>query len=447
MNVLAVIMADNKYSDLGILSQNRSEAAVPFAGKYRVIDFALSNCVNSGVCDIGIFTQYQPHSLNEHIRTGRPWDLERKLSGGVTLLPPYQRNGHSLDWYRGTADAIYQNLDFIRNRGADTIIALSGGSVYKMDYDPLLQYHKQRQADVTISAVSAPLGRPFSPNAFITDGDGRVLELLEQPCDLPNARYFMGLYVFKASVLMQRLAQDTRSFSSTHDLSQDVLPRMLELGDRVYAYDFRDYAANVGTVQAYWQANTDLLLPEPPLDIQDRRWHIHTRNEEGRPPVNICPNASVSNSLISDGCIIQGRVESSVLSPGVRVREGALVRDSVILSDCEIKPGAIVDRVILDKHVVVGQNAHVGADLSETVYLGHLHTLAPGITLVGKNTSLPAGLRIGRDCVVCGDPTKDDFIIHNQHIGTPASQTWAISSDSRTLHTTAVLQGVGRGNG
>jgi glucose-1-phosphate adenylyltransferase len=313
-----------------------------------------------------------------------------------------------------------------------------------MNYDPLLQYHKQRQSDVTVCAVNAPLGRPFSPNAFITDGDGRVLESLEGPCALPNARYLMGLYVFKASVLMQRLAQDTRSFSSTHDLSQDVLPRMLESGDRVYAYDFQDYAANVGTVWAYWQANMDLLLPEPPLDLQDRCWHIHTRSEKGRPPVNICPSASVSNSLISDGCIIQGRVESSVLSSGVRVWEGALVRNSVILSDCEIKPGAIVDQAILDKNVVVGQNARVGADLSETVYLGYPHALAPGITLVGKNTPIPAGLRIGRDCVVCGDPTKDDFIIHNQRIGTLASQTWAISSDSRTLHTTAVLEGVGK---
>ncbi len=446
MNVLAVIMADNKDSDLGILSQNRSEAAVPFAGKYRVIDFALSNCVNSGICDIGIFTQYQPHSLNEHIRTGRPWDLERRLSGGVTLLPPYQRNGHSLDWYRGTADAIYQNLDFILSHGADTVLALSGDSVYKMDYNPLLQYHKQQRADVTICTAVTPPGAPFPRNTFITDGDGRVLEFQAQPCDSPNARSFtMGLFVFQADVLMQRLAQDTRSFNSSHDLGRDVLPRMLELEDRVYAYDFQDYAVNVGTVRAYWQANMDLLLSDPPLDLQDRHWQIHTRND-GRPPVSIYPDASVSNSLISDGCVIKGRVESSVLSPGVRVWAGAVVRDSVVLGDCEIKPGASVDRAILDKNVVVGQDARVGADPDGTLHLGYTHALYPGITLVGKNTHIPAGLRIGRDCVVRGDPSEDDFVIHNQRIELPPAQAWTMPSDGKDLQATAVLESAGRRN-
>jgi glucose-1-phosphate adenylyltransferase len=423
MNVLAVIITDDRDSPLGILSQQRSGAAIPFAGKYRIIDFALSNCSNSGILDIGILTQYQPHSLNNHIRTGRPWDLDRRLSGGVTLLPPYQRNGCFLDWYRGTADAVYQNLDFVLSRKADTILVLSGDRVYKMDYEPLIHYHHQRRADVTVCAIDVPLGKSPPFNTLVTDDQGRVTEFPEKPFLAPNTLACMNVYVFKTDVMRQRLIQDARQFDSTHDLDRDVLPRMLALGDRIYAYRFEGYSMNVGTVQTYWGGNMDLLLPDPPLNILDPDWSIHTRNE-CRPPVSVYPDATVSNSLISDGCVIKGRVKNSVLSPGVRVWAGAVVRDSVVFGDCEIKSGATVDRAILDKNVVIGQDVRVGVNLNGTSYLNYPNNLHSGITLIGKNTRLPNGLRVGRDCVICSDLTADDFVtnfvINNQRVGLPS---------------------------
>jgi glucose-1-phosphate adenylyltransferase len=409
MNTLAVIMAGGRGTCLGVLSQNRVESAVPFAGKYRVIDFALSNCANSGVLDVGILTQYQPHSLNDHIRAGRPWDLDRKLSGGVTLLPPYQRNGGSLDWYRSTADAVYQNRDFILEHKADTVLVLPGDHVYKMDYDPVIRYHQQRQADVTVCVIDVPPEKAYHYNILVTDEGGRMVELYEEPLNAPSTLASMDIYVFRTDVLVQRLTEDAQLYGSTHDFGRDVLPRMLELGDRLYAYPFEGYWVDMGTVQAYWDANMDLLLADPPLNLQDRRWCIRTRNEE-RPPVSICPGAAVSNSLIADGCAIQGRVESSVLSPGVRVGDGAVVRNSIVFSDCEIGSGAVVDRAILDKNVVVGESAYVGFGRDWLPGRSRLGGLNSGITLVGKNTHLPAGLHVGCNCTVGSDLTEDDFV-------------------------------------
>ena len=420
MNVLALIMADSRNSHLGILAQDRSVAAVPFGGKYRAIDFALSNCANSGLLNIGVLTQYQPHSLNDHIRTGRPWDLERKLAGGVTLLPPYLRSGSFLDWYRGTADAVYQNLDFILRHKPDTILVLSADHVYKMDYSPLIRYHQQRQADVTLCVTAAPPGKPLPPDTLATDDDGRVIAFHEQALDSPKVLASMGVCAFRADRLIQRLTQNARLFDSVYSLNQDVLPRMLELGDQIYVYHFEGYAASVDTVQAYWEANMNLLSPAPPLDILDRRWNINTRSKDC-PPVNIGPGSAVSNSLITDGCIIEGRVEHSVLSPGVRVRAGAVIWDSIIFHDCEIGPGAIVERAILDKNVVVGENVHIGIDLDRAPHRRSPDSPHSGVTLIGRNTRLPAGLRVGRDCVVCNDLTTDDLadnlIVDNQRVG------------------------------
>lgn len=405
----AIIMAGGRGTRLSILSQKRVKPAVPFAGKYRIIDFVLSNCVNSGIFDVGILTQYRPHSLNEHIRAGRPWDLDRELSGGVTLLQPYQREGGALDWYIGTADAVYQNLNIIRRQKTDTVMVLSGDHVYKMDYNPLLRFHRENQADVTIGVIDVPLKDASRFGLLVTDESGRVIEFQEKPLQPRSTLASMGIYVFRTEILAQRLTEDTRLPGSSHDFGQDVLPRMLALGDRLYTYPFESYWVDAGTVQAYWEANMDLLLADPPLDLQERDWVIHTRSEE-RPPVNVRVGAAISHSLITDGCVIEGRVEYSVLSPGVRVYPGAVVCDSILLTDCEIGPGAIVDRAILDKNVALGEGAHVGFGMDYTPNRLNPKSLNTGITLVGKNTRLPANLRVGRNCVIYSDLGQDDFV-------------------------------------
>ena len=400
-------MAGGRGTRLSILSQKRVKPAVPFAGKYRIVDFVLSNCVNSGIFTVGILTQYRPHSLNDHIRAGRPWDLDRELTGGVTLLQPFQRDAGSPDWYHSTADAVHQNVNFVLRQKTDTVLVLSGDHVYKMDYNPLLHYHREKQADATVCVIDVPLEEASRFGILVTDDDGRVVEFQEKPRKPRSTLASMGIYVFQSEALAQRLTEDARLSDSTHDFGKDVLPRMLTLGDRLYAYPFTGYWMDVGTVQAYWEANMDLLLADQPLNLMDRNWVIHTRSEE-RPPVNIRIGATVAHSLITDGCIIEGRVEYSVLSPGVRVRAGAVIRDSIILTDCEIGTGATVDRTILDKNVVVGEGAQIGFGIDYTP--NHLdHSLSTGITLVGKNSRLPAGLRVGRNCVIYSDLTEDDF--------------------------------------
>lgn len=407
-DTLAIILAGGRGARLSVLSQKRVKPAVPFGGKYRLIDFTLSNCVNSGIYNVGILTQYQPHSLNNHIRTGRPWDLDRQRSGAATLLPPCQRANGASDWYRGTADAVYQNLDFVLRHEVDMVLILSGDHVYKMDYRPLLRYHHDRQADVTICATEVPLERAPQFGIIAANEGGRVVEFYEKPTVPRGTLASMGIYVFSTNALAQRLVQDARRSDSGHDFGADVLPRMLALGDRLHVFPFRDYWMDVGTVAAYWQANMDLLGSDPPFDLADPTWSVYTRGEE-RPPARVCPGAVVSNSLLSEGCVVEGRVEGSVLAPGVRVWAGALVRDSILLSDCQIGPGAIVERAILDKHVVVGQEARIGVEPGYA-----LHSCYPGevngeLTLVGKNTRLPPGLRLGGGYAVSSDLVEDDF--------------------------------------
>lgn len=419
MNTLAVVLAGGRGRRLSVLSQDRTESAVPFAGKYRIIDFVLSNCVNSGIFDVGILTQYQPHSLNNHIRTGRPWDLDRTLSGGVTLLPPYQRQGGSLDWYHGTADAVYQNLDFIQHHKTDTVLVLSGDQVYKMDYEPLVCYHRQRRADVTVCVIDVPPDQASQFGILSADEDGCVTKFEEKPRQPSGTMASMGVYVFRTNVLVQRLTQDARLFDSSHDFGTDVLPRMLELGDRFYAYPFQGYWIDVDTVETYWEAHMDLLRTEPRLDLQDPHWRVRTRSEE-RPPVDIGAGAVISNSLVTNGCAIRGRVENSVLSSGVRVGPGAFVRDSIIFNDCVISSGAVVDRAILDKDVVVGENASIGVDEYYVPDFSHLVGLISGITLVGRNTHLPADLRIGRNCIIPSGLAEDDFLVGSDQEPDPA---------------------------
>lgn len=404
MRTLAMILAGGEGRRLSILSQKRAKPAVPFAGKYRIIDFALSNCCNSGIYTVGICTQYRPRSLNDHIRTGAPWDMDR-MSGGVTLLQPYLGRSDS-DWYSGNADAVQQNFDFVRHYNPEVVLVLSADHVYKMNYDKMIDFHTSRQADLTIASMQV-LPEEASRMGILEVGeDQRVVGFEEKPVEPKGTLASMGIYAFNTEVLSEVLRQDAARSDSAHDFGKNVIPAMISHYN-VFAYPFADYWVDVGTVQAYWEAHMDLLADTPPMDLNDRSWIIHTRSEE-RPPVNLRTGATVLHSLISDGCTIEGTVEYSVLSPGVRVGRGAVVRYSIIMTDTTVEIGAIVDRSILDKQVTVGTGAHLGygADYSPN----RLADLASGLTLVGKSAVISSGLRVGRNCVIASDIRPHDFV-------------------------------------
>jgi glucose-1-phosphate adenylyltransferase len=399
---LAVILAGGEGERLSILSSMRAKPAVPFGGKYRIIDFSLSNCVNSGIDNVVVLTQYNPRSLNGHIGMGRPWDLDRN-TGGVRMLQPYIARGRGAEWYRGTADAVLRNLDAVEQAPGDTVLILSGDHIYKMDYQPFVNAHRRHRADVTIAVRRVPLVDASRMGILALDETGRVVEFHEKPSQPKSDLASMGVYVFSKRALLRWLS-DARP-----DFGHDVIPAMIEGGARVYGYRFDGYWQDVGTIQSYWEANLALLSDAPELDLYDREWIIHTRSEE-RAPARIGATAQVHRSLISHGCVINGSVVNSVLSPGVVVDVGAVVRDSIVMFDSVIRPGAVVDRAILDKEVAVGPGAIIGdgTDFGEVNRRepGRLHT---GITVVGKQAVVPRGVRIGRNVLIGERVRAADF--------------------------------------
>jgi len=360
MKTRVVIMAGGEGSRLGVLTAKRTKPAVPFAGKYRIIDFTLSNCVNSGIFDVMILAQYRPHSLIEHIGSGVPWDLDRNFTGGVLLYTPYKARGSS-EWYLGTADAVQQNFMFIKRGSPDHILILSGDHIYTMQYDAMIDFHVKNQADLTIAAIRVPESEASRYGILGMDQENRITEFVEKPLAPPSNMANMGVYLFKTSLLNEALWEDHNSSDSTHDFGKDILPRMVAKGKRVYGYPYQGYWVDVGTVASYWQAHMDLLVTPPPIDLNNRSWIIHTRTEE-RPPVWIASGSIILDSMITDGCVIEqgARIERSVLSPGVMVSSGAIVRESVILTDTNIGAGASVEHTIIDKKARVGENAHIG---------------------------------------------------------------------------------------
>jgi len=415
MKLKAVILAGGKGTRLGALTIKRAKPAVPFAGKYRIIDFALSNCVNSNVFDLLVLTQYRPHSLNEHIRRGRPWDLDRSFTGGIRLLQPYQ-GSFDTDWYAGTADAVAQNLNFVRQGRPEYVLILSGDHIYQMDYDMLLQYHRDKGADATVCTIPVPLDEASRFGIVETDGQYRVVDFVEKPAQPPGNLANMGVYVFNYSVLEQALYADQADPNSAHDFGKDILPKMISKLMKVYAYPYGGYWIDVGTVDAYWEAHMDLLSSPPSMNLNDRTWVIHTRSEE-RPPVRIGANARIVDSMITDGSVIGDGavVERSVLSPGVFVGPGAVVRESVILNDTYVEKGARVERTLVDKIAVIGMNAQVGACQD----MGDLR-----ITSIGKNSRIPPEFRIGSGAVIGADCQHDSFVHFPQRIVPPGSEVY-----------------------
>jgi len=389
-SVLTLILAGGEGERLSILSQVRAKPGVPFGGKYRIIDFALSNTVNSGLTDVGILTQYAPRSLIDHIGVGRPWDLDRSR-GGVALLQPFIGRGRARDWYRGTADAVLQNLDFIDDRTPELVLVLAGDHVYKMDYRPFIEMHRESGAEVTCAVRTVPIEEAHRFGILDVARDGRVTAFIEKPANPPSNLVSMGVYVFSWPAMRDLLSPDRVDFG------RDVLPWMVEQGRRVFAYEFAGYWQDVGTVEAYWQTSLDLLTDDPGIELNDLGWLIYTRSEE-RPPARIGPYGRVSRSMISHGCVIDGTVERSVLSPGVRVAAGAVVRDSIVMFDAVIETGATLDRAILDKEARIGAGARVGVGDDLRPNRDEPERLYAGITLVGKRAHVPSGVEVGRNC-------------------------------------------------
>jgi glucose-1-phosphate adenylyltransferase len=375
---------------------------VPFAGKFRIIDFALSNCVNSDIDNVAVLTQYNPRSLSDHVGSGRPWDLDRTV-GGVRILPPYISRGKASEWYRGTADAVLQNMSVVDQAPGDVVVVLAGDHVYKMDYSPFTAFHRQRRADATIAVRRVPLAEASRMGILAVDEAGRVTEFQEKPKQPASDLASMGVYVFSKRAL-HRWLDDARP-----DFGSDVIPAMLEGGARVYGYRFDGYWQDVGTIHSYWEANMALLEDRPQLDLYDKEWLIHTRSEE-RAPGKIGTMAQVHRSLISHGCQIEGMVVNSVLSPGVVVGVGAVVRDSIVMFDSVVRTGAIVDQSILDKEVVVGSGAIVGdGPIPAPANRKEPGALTTGITVIGKRAVVPRGARIGRNVRVDPDVKGSDY--------------------------------------
>jgi glucose-1-phosphate adenylyltransferase len=400
-------MAGGEGTRLSVLSEERAKPSVPFAGKFRIIDFTLSNCVNSGIFDVAVLTQYRPHSLNQHIGIGKPWDLDRNR-GGVVLLQPYLAR-QDTTWYRGTSDAVYQNLDYVHDHRADVVLVLSGDHIYKMDYTSILAEHRRKRADVTVAVMDVPLELTHQFGIMTTDENDQIVEFTEKPKERDKGTLAnMGVYVFNTEMLVRRLSEGSEDDPRV-DFGKQVIPTMIAGQDRVYAYRFDGYWVDVGTMQAYWQTNLELLDPDCKLDLYDPRWIIRTRSEE-RPPAKLGPQARVLRSMVCNGCIVRGHVQNSVLSPGVYVSPGAVVRDSVVMNDTWIGPGAILDKVVVDKQVVVGANVKLGwGDDMDTPNSAQPDKLNSGISVVGKGAHIPPSIHIGRNVLVNAARNEEDF--------------------------------------
>jgi glucose-1-phosphate adenylyltransferase len=400
-SVLTLILAGGEGERLSILSQVRAKPGVPFGGKYRIIDFALSNAVNSGLSDVAVLTQYAPRSLMDHIGLGRPWDLDRSR-GGVSLLQPYIGRGRARDWYRGTADAVLQNLEFITDRVPDEVLILAGDHVYKMDYRPFLDLHRSKKADVTVAVRTVPIEEAHRFGILETDRTGRVTAFVEKPPKPKSNLVSMGVYVFSREALVDELTPERIDFG------RDVLPGMVDTGRRVYAYEFGGYWEDVGTVESYWRTNLDLLSDDPGINLYDRPWLIYTKSEE-RAPALIGADAVVERSMVSHGCVVHGTVIHSVLSPGVTIEHGAVVRDSIVMFDTVVRQGAVLDRAIVDKDCEIGAGATVGAGNDLRPNRREPERLYAGVSLVGKRAMVPPGIVIGRNCRIDPGVGAADF--------------------------------------
>jgi len=354
---VAMLLAGGQGSRLYTLTETMAKPAVQFGGKYRIIDFPLSNCVNSGIDTVGVLTQYQPLVLNEYIGNGEPWDLD-KSSGGVHVLPPYQGKKGS-DWYKGTANAIYQNINFIKRYSPKVVLILSGDHIYKMNYSKMIREHLKNEADCTIAVLKVPMDQAKRFGILNTDDKNRIVDFEEKPAHPKSNNASMGIYVFSTDVLIKYLEMDEQDKESSNDFGKNIIPKMLDDGKKMYAFNFEGYWKDVGTISSLWESNMDLLGKNPKFNLFDKSWRIYYRHEQ-EPPQRINAGADVQNSFVTEGCNISGKVYNSVLSNSVTVEKGAIVRDSVIMSGVVIKSGAVADYAIIDHDTVIEKDAEVG---------------------------------------------------------------------------------------
>ncbi len=378
---VAMLLAGGQGSRLYALTTKTAKPAVSFGGKYRIIDFPLSNCVNSGVDTVGVLTQYQPLVLNEYIGNGLPWDLDRTW-GGVKILPPYQGNTRS-DWYRGTANAIYQNLEFINRYDPDYVLILSGDHIYKMDYSKMLAYHKEMGADCTIAVLDVPIEEASRFGIMSVDDANRITKFAEKPKNPESTKASMGIYIFSKDKLEQYLIADEADPDSSNDFGKNIIPAMLAAGDKMYAYEFDGYWKDVGTISSLWEANMDLLGSHPELGLNDESWRIFARHYAASPQY-VGVDAMIENSIITEGCEIEGTVINSVLGSGVRVARGAVVKDSVLMGDTVIGEGATANYSIVDTECEIGAGACIG----------EAKGTAAGITVLGRGVKIESGARV-----------------------------------------------------
>ena len=375
---VAMLLAGGQGSRLGVLTKNVAKPAVPYGGKYRIIDFPLSNCTNSGIDTVGVLTQYRPLELNSYIGSGAPWDLDLS-NGGVFVLPPYQ-TGETGEWYRGTANAIYQNIAFIQQYNPDYVLVLSGDHIYKMDYNAMLDHHIRHGADATIAVREVPWEEAPRFGIMNTDADGNILEFEEKPKNPKSNKASMGIYIFTWEKLRKYLEADEADKTSSNDFGKNIIPAMLNDKQVMVAYDFEGYWKDVGTIESLWEANMDLLATPMPIDLHDKKWRIYGKNP-GMTPHFIADGAKVTDSLITEGCEVYGIVNHSVLFSGVTVEEGANVKDAVIMPGAVIKRGAVVQRAIVAENAVIGAGCFVGEETGN-------------IAVVGESVELPAGVSV-----------------------------------------------------
>ena len=401
--MIAMLLAGGQGSRLGVLTQKVAKPAVSFGGKYRIIDFPLSNCINSGVDTVGVLTQYQPLRLNAHIGIGIPWDLDRNV-GGVTVLPPYERSKGS-DWYTGTANAIYQNLEYMESYNPEYVLILSGDHIYKMDYEVMLEYHKANNADVTIAAMPVPIEEASRFGILITDDNNKITEFEEKPANPRSNLASMGIYIFSWKALKEALIK--LSEEPGCDFGKHVIPYCFEQGKRIFAYEYNGYWKDVGTLGSYWEANMELIDIIPEFNLYEEYWKIYTKSDI-TPPQYIAADAKVERSIIGEGTEVYGQVINSVIGAGVTIAKDAVVKDSIVMKGSVVGKGTVVEKAIVAENVTIGENAHLGvgeyapSKYDPKVYQSDLVT-------IGENSVIPDGVKIGKNTAIAGETVAEDY--------------------------------------
>ena len=401
--MIAMLLAGGQGSRLGVLTAKVAKPAVAFGGKYRIIDFPLSNCINSGIDTVGVLTQYRPLRLNSHIGIGIPWDLDRNV-GGVTVLPPYEKSTNS-EWYTGTANAIYQNLEYMEQYNPKYVLILSDDHIYKMDYKIMLDYHKANNADITIAAMPVPIEEASRFGIVVTDSDNRITEFEEKPANPKSNLASMGIYIFKWSVLKDALIK--LKDQQECDFGKHVIPYCFNNNKRIFAYEYNSYWKDVGTLSSYWEANMELIDIIPVFNLYEEFWKIYTRTDT-IPPQYIADNTFIEKSIIGDGTEVYGRIYNSVIGSGVTIEEGAVVRDSIIMNNSVIGKNTIVNKSIIAEEVVIGDNVELGVgEEVPNVKLPKIYN--SGLVTIGECSVVPDGVKVGKNTAISGVTTVEDY--------------------------------------